>query len=175
MLQQWRLEAHRFMEGNGKWDIWLHDWESMRQNVQAWFWRASLHVRAVPRKHHQVLKRDGSECVSCCCEGVSHAESFYLGWEELLKPCSGLWNPAWNSPRALTWKCSLPVTPVAAHRVSGHHLKLWSFPLRNSGLGEGIAKWFLSYISQNLLHYLLWHIVSSHRVLLNRFQEEATP
>lgn len=122
--------------------------------------------------------RDGSKCVSCCCEDVSHvshAESFYLGQEELLKPCSGLWNPAWNSPRALSWKCSLPVTPVAAHRVSGDHWRLWSFPLRNTGLGEGIAKWFLSYITQNLLHYLLWHIVSSHRVLLNRFQEEATP
>lgn len=52
MLQQWRLEAHRLIEGNRKWDIWLHDWEleSMRHNVQAWFWRASLHVRAVPRK-----------------------------------------------------------------------------------------------------------------------------
>lgn len=41
--------------------------------------------------------------------------------------------------------------------------------------GGGNLKMILSYITQNLLHYLLWHIVSSHRVLLNRFQEEATP
>lgn len=27
MLQQWRLEAHWFIEGNGRWDIWLHDGE----------------------------------------------------------------------------------------------------------------------------------------------------
>lgn len=52
MLQQWRLEAHGFIEGNGRWGIWLHDGELewMRQGVQPWFWRASLHVRAVPRK-----------------------------------------------------------------------------------------------------------------------------
>lgn len=52
MLQQWRLEACRFIEGNRKWDIWLHDWElePVRHNVQAWFQRASFHVCAVPRK-----------------------------------------------------------------------------------------------------------------------------
>lgn len=107
-----------------------------------------------PGRCHHILKRDGSKCVSCCCEDTSHAESFYLGREELSKPCSGFWNPVWNSPRALTWKCSLAVAPVAARRVSGDHLRLWSFPLRNTGLGEGIAKWFLSYINTESLALL---------------------
>lgn len=153
--------------------------------IESWSWWGKMHSRdsgehpymcvLFPGRCRHILKRDGSKCVSRCYEDVSHAESFYLGREELSKPCSASWNPVWNSPRALTWKCSLAVTPVAAHRISGDRLRLWSFPLRNTGLGEGIAKWFLSYITQNLLHYLLWHIVSSHRVLLNRFQEEATP
>lgn len=149
MLQQWRLEAHRLIEGNRKWDIWLHDWELewMRHNVQAWFWWASLHMRAVPGKVPSRPEEGWFKVCVLLLWRLSHAESFYLGREELSKPCSGFWNPVWNSPRALTWRCSLAVTPVAAHRVSGDHLRLWSFPLRNTGLGEGNRKMIL------ILHY----------------------
>lgn len=65
----------------------------MRQNVKPGSGEHPHVCVLFPGRRRRVLERDGSKCVSCCCEDVSHvshAESFYLGQEELLKPCSGL-------------------------------------------------------------------------------------
>lgn len=128
ILQQWRLEAHKPMEGNGKWDVWLHNskLELMRQNVRACFRRASLH-------RHSVLGSPwaGSECLLCCCRALSVAgrccSSPAWAYETLV----------WTSPEALPWKCSFAVTPAAAHKMSED-------PFRLSGcevFSEGILGW----------------------------------